>query len=48
MSSLMQDFAAHPDTADSVDLVRELMFPLAMTGEFENPRRLRDFVEGFK
>ncbi len=47
MSSLIQDFGLHPETADLVDLVTGLMFPLAMIGEFNQPGKLRAFIEGF-
>ena len=47
IGSLMQDLAAHPETADSTDIITGLMFPLALTGEFEKPGELRRFIEGF-
>jgi hypothetical protein len=48
ISSLMQDLAAHPETAESCDIILELMMPLAMTGEFHRPGELRKFIEGFR
>ena len=47
IASLASDLGKHPDTASSVPVVRELMFPLAMVGEFEKPGGLRKFIEGF-
>jgi hypothetical protein len=47
MSSLMQDFADDERTIGSASAVRELMFPLAMIGEFERPGELRKFILGF-
>lgn len=47
VSSLMQDLAAHPDTAGSVSIVRDLMFPLVLTGHLNTPAEIREFVEGF-
>lgn len=47
MSSLIQDLGAHPDTADSVQVVTALMMPLTILGEFEHPGKLREFIEGF-
>lgn len=47
MSSLIQDLGAHPETAESVGIVIDLMMPLAMMGDFERPGELRRFIEGF-
>lgn len=47
MASLGSDLGKHPETASSVSVVKELMFPLAMMGEFEKPGELRKFIEGF-
>jgi hypothetical protein len=47
MASLGSDLGKHPDTAGSVQVVTELMMPLAMMGEFERPGELRKFIEGF-
>jgi hypothetical protein len=47
ISSLIQDLGAHPETAGSVQVVTELMMPLALLGEFEKPGELRKFIEGF-
>lgn len=47
MASLRSDLGKHPDTASSVSIVDELMFPLAMMGDFERPGELRRFIEGF-
>ena len=48
MSSLIQDLGAHPETEDSVRVVTDLMFPLAMMGDFARPGELRKFIEGFR
>lgn len=47
MSSLIQDLGAHPETADSVEVIVGLMMPLTLIGEFEKPGKLREFIEGF-
>lgn len=47
IGSLRSDLGKHPDTASSVGVVDELMFPLAMIGDFERPGELRKFIEGF-
>jgi hypothetical protein len=47
IASLRSDLGKHPDTASSVGAVDELMFPLALIGDFERPGELRKFIEGF-
>jgi hypothetical protein len=47
MSSLMEDFIADPRTADSASVIQHLMLPLAMTGEFGRPGKLRKFILDF-
>jgi len=47
ISSLMQDLADHPETAESCEIITGLMMPLAMMGNFERPGELRRFIEGF-
>jgi hypothetical protein len=47
IASLMSDLGKHPETESSCDVVRDLMMPLAMIGEFEKPGELRKFIEGF-
>ena len=47
MSSLIQDFGQHPETASNAGVVAELMMPLAMMGDFNRPGALRKFIEGF-
>jgi hypothetical protein len=45
VASLMSDLDKHPETAGHPGI--ELMVMMAMTGEFERPGRLREFIEGF-
>jgi hypothetical protein len=45
MSSLTSDLGKHPETAGHSGV--ELMGMLAMSGEFNRPGRLREFIEGF-
>jgi hypothetical protein len=47
IGSLRSDLRKHPETAQSVGVIDELMFPLAMIGDFERPGELRKFIEGF-
>jgi hypothetical protein len=47
IASLRSDLGKHPETAQSVGVVDELMMPLAMMGDFERPGELRKFIEGF-
>lgn len=47
IASLASDLRKHPETADSVSIVADLMMPLAMIGDFERPGELRKFIEGF-
>ena len=47
IASLRSDLGKHPDTAASVGVVDELMFPLMLTGKFDAPGELRKFIEGF-
>jgi hypothetical protein len=47
VASLRSDLGKHPDTAASVGVVDELMFPLMLTGGFDRPGELRKFIEGF-
>jgi hypothetical protein len=47
VASLTQDLGIHPDTAQSVSVVTELMFPLMLIGQFDRPGELRKFIEGF-
>ena len=47
MSSLMQDLADDERTADSVDILRELIFPLAMTGAYGSPAEQRKMILDF-
>lgn len=45
ISSLQSDLGKHPETAGHSGI--QLMTMLAMTGEFERPGKLREFIEGF-
>jgi len=47
IASLRSDLGKHEDTAGSVPLVDELMFPLMLNGHLDTPRELRKFIEGF-
>lgn len=47
MSSLMQDLALHPETAESAEIVPMLMMPLVMNGHLGGGE-LRKFIEGFQ
>lgn len=47
IASLIQDLGLRPETADLMPVVVDLMMPLAMIGEFSQPGKLRDFIEGF-
>lgn len=47
MSSLMQDLALHPETAESAGIVPALMMPLLLAGHLEGGE-LRKFIEGFQ
>jgi hypothetical protein len=47
MASMMSDLGKHPDTRSRGGARAELMFPLALMGEFEKPGELRKFIEGF-
>jgi len=47
IASLRSDLGKHPDTASSARIIDELMFPLALTGDFERPGELRKFIERF-
>lgn len=44
MASLQSDLGKHPETADHSGI--QLMYMLAMTGEFNQPGKLREFIEG--
>jgi hypothetical protein len=47
IASLASDLSKDPRTASSADIVRGLMMPLLLTGEFDRPGKLREFIEGF-
>ncbi len=47
IGSLRSDLGKHPDTAESIGLVDELMMPLVMAGHLSTPVALRKFIEGF-
>jgi hypothetical protein len=47
IGSLRSDLGKHPDTAQSVGVVDELMMPLVMAGHLSAPAELRKFIEGF-
>lgn len=48
MSSLLQDFSQHEDTAGSADIVQLLMLPLILGGHLSTPEELVKFVEDFQ
>ncbi len=47
IASMRSDLGKHKETAQSCDIIDNLMMPLAMTGKFEQPGELRRFIEGF-
>jgi hypothetical protein len=45
MASLQSDLGKHSETADHSGI--QLMYMLAMSGEFDRPGALREYIEGF-
>lgn len=45
-TSLTSDLGKHPDTTGHPGI--ELMTMLAMSGDFDRPGRLREYIEGFR
>ena len=46
IASMGSDLRKHPDTKNHSGV--ELMAMMAVTGQFDQPGRLREFIEGFR
>jgi hypothetical protein len=46
IASMTSDLGKHPDTRGHSGV--ELMAMMAVTGQFDRPGRLREFIEGFQ
>ncbi len=46
-TSMASDLGKHPETADSLDIVRELGMPMLMGGMLSTEREMTDWIQGF-